>query len=54
MFGKKEFANEETMDAIARELEKSTILVRENRKRLDDSLAAMKNVFNAFSKNGGL
>ena len=47
-------ADGETLGAIAHELEKSTILVRENRKRLDDSLCAMKNVFNAFSKNGGL
>jgi type I restriction enzyme M protein len=47
-------ADGETLGAIAHELEKSTILVRENRKRLDDSLSAMKNVFNAFSKNGGL
>ena len=47
-------ADGETLGAIAHELEKSTILVRENRKRLDYSLSAMKNVFNAFSKNGGL
>ena len=38
-------ADEETREAIARELEKSTILVRENRKRLDDSLTAMRNVW---------
>ena len=38
-------ADEETREAIARELEKTTILVRENRKRLDDSLSAMRNVW---------
>lgn len=47
-------ADEETRTAIARELEKATILVRENRKRLDDALASMKNVFDDLNKNGGL
>lgn len=47
-------ADEETRDAIARELEKTTILVRENRQRLNGALAAMKNVFDAFNKDGGL
>lgn len=47
-------ADEETRTAIARELEKATILVRENRKRLDDALGEMKNVFDTFNKDGGL
>lgn len=38
-------ADEEMRETIARELEKTTILVRENRKRFDDALAAMKNVW---------
>ena len=38
-------ADEETRAAIAHELEKATVLVRENRRRLDDSLADMKSVF---------
>lgn len=42
--------DEETRDAIARELEKTTILVRENRKRLDDARAAMKNVWKVRSE----
>lgn len=46
--------DEETRDAIARELEKTTILVRENRQRLNGALAAMKNVFDTFNKDGGL
>lgn len=46
--------DEETRDAIARELEKTTILVRENRHRLNGALAAMKNVFDTFNKDGGL
>ena len=47
-------ADEETRTAIARELEKATILVRENRKRLDNALGEMKNVFDTFNKDGGL
>ncbi|MCQ2368653.1 MAG: N-6 DNA methylase [Kiritimatiellae bacterium] len=46
--------DEETRDAIARELEKTTILVRKNRQRLNGALAAMKNVFDTFNKDGGL
>lgn len=46
--------DEDTRDAIARELEKTTILVRENRQRLNGALAAMKNVFDTFNKDGGL
>ena len=38
-------ADEETRAAIARELEKTTMLVRENRKRLDESRVAMRNTF---------
>lgn len=47
-------ADEKTRAAIARELERTTILVRENRKRLEESLASMKNVFDDLNKNGGL
>ena len=47
-------ADEKTRTAIARELEKATILVRENRKRLDNALGEMKNVFDTFNKDGGL
>lgn len=47
-------ADEKTRAAIAGELERTTILVRENRKRLEESLASMKNVFDDLNKNGGL
>lgn len=47
-------AGEKTRAAIAGELERTTILVRENRKRLEESLASMKNVFDDLNKNGGL
>ncbi len=43
-----------TREAIARDLEKATVLVRENRARLDDSRTAMKNVFNHFNKKGDM
>lgn len=45
--------DEKTRAVIAEELEKNTILVRENRKRLNESLHSMKNVYNEFNKNGG-
>ena len=45
--------DEKTRAVIAEELEKSTILVRDNRKRLNESLHSMKNVYNEFNKNGG-
>ena len=45
--------DEKTRAVIAEELEKNTILVRENRKRLNESLNSMKNVYNEFNKNGG-
>ncbi len=45
--------DEKTRTVIAEELEKNTILVRENRKRLNESLNSMKNVYNEFNKNGG-
>ena len=45
--------DEKTRAVIAEELEKSTILVRDNRKRLNESLSSMKNVYNEFNKNGG-
>lgn len=44
--------DEKTRAVIAEELEKNTILVRENRKRLNESLNSMKNVYNEFNKNG--
>ena len=44
--------DERTRGTIAAELEKDTILVRENRKRLDESLSQMKNVYNDFCKDG--
>ena len=44
--------DEKTRAVIAEELEKNTILVRENRKRLNESLHSMKNVYNEFNKNG--
>lgn len=47
-------ADEKIRAAIAGELERTTILVRENRKRLEESLASMKNVFDDLNKNGGL
>lgn len=47
-------ADEKTCAAIAGELEKATILVRENRKRLDESLATMRSVFDTLNTNGGL
>lgn len=47
-------ADDEIREAIATELDNATILVRENHKRLDDSLATMKNVFDTFNGNGGL
>ena len=37
--------DEKTRGVIAAELEKNTILVRENRRRLDESLVAMKRVW---------
>lgn len=45
--------DEKTRAVIAEELEKNTILVRENRKRLNESLHSMKNVYNEFNKNRG-
>jgi type I restriction enzyme M protein len=45
--------DEKTRAVIAEELEKNTILVRDNRKRLNESLHSMKNVYNEFNKNGG-
>ena len=45
--------DEKTRAVIAEELEKNTILVRENRKRLNESLHSMKNFYNEFNKNGG-
>lgn len=45
--------DEKMRAVIAEELEKNTILVRENRKRLNESLHSMKNVYNEFNKNGG-
>jgi type I restriction enzyme M protein len=45
--------DDKTRAVIAEELEKNTILVRENRKRLNESLHSMKNVYNEFNKNGG-
>ena len=45
--------DEKTRAVIAEELEKNTILVRENRKRLNESLNSMKNVYNEFNKSGG-
>lgn len=45
--------DEKTRAVIAEELKKNTILVRENRKRLNESLNSMKNVYNEFNKNGG-
>jgi type I restriction enzyme M protein len=45
--------DEKTRAVIAEELEKNTIQVRENRKRLNESLHSMKNVYNEFNKNGG-
>lgn len=45
--------DEKTCEVIAAELEKNTILVRENRRRLNESLHSMKNVYNEFNKNGG-
>lgn len=45
--------DEKTRAVIAEELEKNTILVRENRRRLNESLNSMKNVYNEFNKNGG-
>ena len=47
-------ADAKTRSAIAGELEKNTILVRQNRQRLNASLAEMKNVFDTFNKDGGL
>ncbi len=44
--------DERSRGTIAAELEKDTILVRENRKRLDESLSQMKNVYNDFCKDG--
>ena len=44
--------DERIRSTIAAELEKDTILVRENRKRLDESLSLMKNVYNDFCKDG--
>lgn len=46
--------DDKTCSEIAEELEKYTILVRENRRQLDESLNTMKNVFNNFNKNGDL
>jgi type I restriction enzyme M protein len=45
--------DEKTRAVIAEELKKNTILVRDNRKRLNVSLHSMKNVYNEFNKNGG-
>lgn len=47
-------ADEKTRATIAGALEKTTIRVRENRKRLEESLIAMKHVFDDLNKNGGL
>ena len=47
-------AEEKTRAAIAGKLEETTVLVRENRKRLVESRAEMKNVFDVLTKNGGL
>ena len=44
--------DERTRGAIAAELEKDTVLVQENRKRLNESLSLMRNVYNEFSKDG--
>ncbi len=44
--------DERIRSTIAAELEKDTILVRENRKQLDESLSLMKNVYNDFCKDG--
>lgn len=46
--------SEKARARIAGELEKMTILVGENRKRLNESLVAMKNVFVNFKKDGEL
>lgn len=46
--------DDKTCSEIAEELEKYTILVRENRRQLDESLNTMKNIFNNFNKNGDL
>ena len=42
-----------TREVIAEELERNTIIVRENRKRFADSFAKMKNVYKEICKNGG-
>ena len=44
--------DERIRSAIAAELEKNTVLVQENRKRLNESLSLMRNVYNEFSKDG--
>ena len=44
--------DERTRGVIAAELEKDTVLVQENRKRLNESLSLMRNVYNEFSKDG--
>ena len=46
--------DDRTRAEIAAELERATTRVRENRRRLGDSLAAMKNVFDTFDTDGGL
>lgn len=46
--------DEESIRKIATDLQRATILVKENQKRLLESLAAMKNVFDTFNKDGGL
>lgn len=37
---------------VATDLQRATILVKENRKRLEESLATMKNIFNNLNSNG--
>ena len=47
-------ADEKACAEIAEELEKYTLLARENKRRLDELLNTMKNVFNNFNENGDL